>query len=271
MCRDLAKQHVDDPDVPAAPDGADGYAEWVQIALILYRVELEKSLRETEDYLNEMPHVLGVFELDEAPHYSSFCRWEQEYRMRDLRRLLRTSAEQAGWSGEAAIDASGFQRDQTSYHYRDRANYSLQSMKTTILIDVNSLAIKDVHFTTQKAWDGHIGMQVFRRNAEDLRVLSADANYSWGELREECRAESTRPLIKHREQSPLQKAHNARMNEDYNQRWMSETGFSQLKEDDGEKLRSRSWHGQFRELTRKCIIHNLTQAASYSTQVKLWG
>jgi len=36
-------------------------------------------------------------------------------------------------------------------------------MKTTILIDVNTLAIKDVHFTTQKAWDGHIGMQVFRR------------------------------------------------------------------------------------------------------------
>ena len=49
MCRDLAKQHVDDPDVPAAPDGADGYAKWTQIALILFRVELEKSLRETED------------------------------------------------------------------------------------------------------------------------------------------------------------------------------------------------------------------------------
>lgn len=50
--------------------------------------------------------------------------------------------------------------------------------------------------------------------------------------------------------------------EDYHQRWMSETGFSMLKDDDGEKLRSRSWHGQFRELTRKCIVHNLTQAAS---------
>ncbi|MDB2301536.1 IS5/IS1182 family transposase, partial [Halorubrum ezzemoulense] len=85
-----------------------------------------------EDYLNEMPGVLAVFDLDEAPHYSSFCRWENEYRMRELRRLLRRSAEQAGWSGEAAIDASGFQRDQTSYHYRDRANYSFQSMKTTI-------------------------------------------------------------------------------------------------------------------------------------------
>ena len=45
MCRKLAKKHVDNPDVPAAPDGADGYAEWAQIALTLFRVELEKSLR----------------------------------------------------------------------------------------------------------------------------------------------------------------------------------------------------------------------------------
>jgi len=60
----------------------------VQIALILYRVEPEKRLREADDYLNEMPGVLAVFYLDEAPHYNSFCRWEQEYRMRELRRLL---------------------------------------------------------------------------------------------------------------------------------------------------------------------------------------
>ena len=99
-CRDLVKQHVDDPEVPAAPDGASGYAEWVQIGLILFRVELEKNLRETEEYLNEMPDVLAVFDLDEAPHYSSFCRWEQNCRMRELRRLLHTSAEQAGWSGQ---------------------------------------------------------------------------------------------------------------------------------------------------------------------------
>ena len=175
----------------------------MQIGLILFRVELEKNLRETEEYLNEMPDVLAVFNLDEAPHYSSVCRWEQDYRMRELRRLLRASAEQAGWSGVAAIDASGFQRDRTSHHYRNRTNYSFQSLKTTILIDVNSLVIKDVHYTTRKSWDGPIGLQVFRRNAEDLRILTADANYSWSDLREECRAESTRPLIKHREQTSL--------------------------------------------------------------------
>ena len=67
----------------------------------------------------------------------------------------------------------------------------------------------------------------------------------------------------HKEQTPLQGAHNARMDAAvYHQRWMSETGFSLLKQDDGEKLRSWSWHGQFRELTRKYIVHNLSQAAS---------
>jgi hypothetical protein len=69
----------------------------------------------------------------------------------ELRRLLLTSVKQAGWSGEVAIDTSDFQRDQNPFHYRDRANYSLQSMKTTILINANSLAIRDVHYTTKKA------------------------------------------------------------------------------------------------------------------------
>ena len=86
--------------------------------------------------------------------------------------------------------------------------------------------------------------------------------YSWSDLREACRDASTRPVIKHCEQNALKKAHNARIDDDvYNQRSMSETVFAMLK-DDGDEIRSRSWHGQFRELTRKCIVHNLAQAAS---------
>ena len=135
----------------------------------------------------------------------------------------------------------------------------MTGVQTCALPILNSLAIKDVHYTTRKSWDGHIRLQVFRRNAEDLRILTADANYSWSDLREECRAESTRPLIKHKEQTSLKEAHNARMDVAvYHQRWMNETGFSLLKQDDGEKLRPRSWHGQFRELTRKCIVHNFS-------------
>jgi IS5 family transposase len=146
--------------------GADGYAEWVQIALILSRVELEKSLRETEDYLNEMPGVLDVFGLEKSPDHTSFWNWDKEFSTERLRSLLRGTAEQAGISGTAAIDASGFQRDQASSHYRKRANYSFQKLKITILVDTESLAIMDAHFTTKKAYDGHVGLQVFRRSAE---------------------------------------------------------------------------------------------------------
>jgi len=63
----------------------------VQVVLSPYRVELEKSRCETEHSLDEVPGVLAVFELDEAPYYSSSCRREQEYRMGDHRRLLLVS------------------------------------------------------------------------------------------------------------------------------------------------------------------------------------
>ncbi len=214
QCKNLAKQHVDNPDEPAAPDGDSGFAEWAQITFVLLRAELDKSLRETEAGFNDSFAIHEELNLERTPDHTTLCRWEQK-------------------------------------------------LKTTILINMNTLVIKDVHYTTRKSWDGHIGMQVFRRNAEDLQILTADSNYSWSDLRDECRATSTRQLIKHKEHNGLKKAHNARMDEElYYQRWMSETGFSLLKQDDGEKLRSRSWHNQFRELTRKCIVHNLSQAES---------
>jgi len=74
-----------------------------------------------------------------------------------------------------------------------------------------------------------------------------------GNIRDECRERSTRSAIKHTIVS--KKAHNARIEDNfYNQRWMSESNFSLLKRDDSKKLRFQTWHGQFRELTRKCTV-----------------
>ena len=70
-------------------------------------------------------------------------------------------------------------------------------MKKTILTDMNSLAIKDVHFKTKKIRDVCIGVRVFHPNAKDLRVLYADSNYCFTDLREECRSNLRRPLIKY--------------------------------------------------------------------------
>ena len=260
--QEFVTNHIAEQDEPGVADGDNGYATSTKIGLLLLKEEIDKSLRDVEDYLNEMPGILDIFGLDKSPDYTSFSNWDKEFPMQELRRLLRASAEQAGLSGTASVDASGFQRDQASSHYRNRAGYSFKAMKTTLLVDTESLAIMDAHFTTKKAYDGHIGLQVFRRNAGDLHTLLADKMYSWSDLREACREASTRPVIKHCEQNALKKAHNARIDDEvYNQRSMSETVFAMLK-DDGDEIRSRSWHGQFRELTCKCIVHNLTQAAS---------
>lgn len=71
---------------------------------------------------------------DHSPDHTTLSRWEQRFQMCELRRLLRTSAEQVGWSGEAAIDTSGFQRDQTSHHFRNRTGYPFHSLKTTVVM-----------------------------------------------------------------------------------------------------------------------------------------
>lgn len=72
--------------------------------------ELDKSFRETEAWFNDFLAVREELSLDKSPDYTTLCQWERKFDMRELRSLLRTSAEQAGWTGEAAIDANGFQR-----------------------------------------------------------------------------------------------------------------------------------------------------------------
>jgi IS5 family transposase len=45
-----------------------------------------------------MPGILDVFDLEKSPDYTSFSKWDSEFPMQELRRLLRASAEQAGLS-----------------------------------------------------------------------------------------------------------------------------------------------------------------------------
>ena len=67
-------------------------------------------------------------------------------------RTHRRTAEQAGFSGTGAIDASGFQRGQASHHYRKRTDYSFQAMKTTLLVDTESLSVMDVHLISERVF-----------------------------------------------------------------------------------------------------------------------
>ena len=97
--------------------------------------------------------------------------------------------------------------------------------------------------------DTHIGRQVISRNLDQPQTITADKGYDWDNLREELRDIGVRPVIKHREFSPLDLAHNARHDDGvYHQRSVVEVVFFALRQRYADTLRARTWFGQFREL-----------------------
>ena len=209
-CVAKAKSVVANPDEPADPEGGGGFAEWAMLTLQALRIELGKSYRQTIDLLSEMPGILDEIGLSRLPHFTVLRDWFERIPMETYRAFLGESAEKR--TGHAAIDSTGFDRDQPSRHYATRAHYRVRSLKVTALVDVKTLYVFDVHCTTTKKHDVKIGSQVARRNAADLRSLSGDKGFDSKRLRDNLRTDRIRPLIPHRIYSSLDKAHNARIN-----------------------------------------------------------
>jgi IS5 family transposase len=257
-----AKQVVANPDEPAAPVGGGGFADWAMLALHAIRIEFGKSYRVTLDWVSEMPGVLEELGLTRLPHYTVFRNWFARIPTKTWRAFLDASVEKR--TGHAAIDSTGFDRDQPSRHYANRTHYRVRALKVTALVDVETLYITDIHSTTSKKSDFKIGPQVARRNAGDLRSLAADRGYDAKAFRDELRANGIRPLIKHRIYSSLDHAHNARLDSDrYHQRSMAETVFSSIKRTLGAAVRARSWWLEFREMILKATVYNLRRSVRF--------
>jgi IS5 family transposase len=158
-----AKSVVANPDEPADPSGGGGFAEWAMLTVHALRIELGKSYRVAVDLLSEMPGVLEEIGLTRLPHYTVLRTWFERIPTKTWRAFLGVSAEKR--TGHAAIDSTGFDRDQPSRHYANRTNYRVRALKVTALVDVETLYITDIHSTTSKKHDAKIGPQVARRNA----------------------------------------------------------------------------------------------------------
>ena len=52
------------------------------------------------------------------------------------------------------------------------------------------------------------------RNPDYIQIVTTDKGYDWDDFREELREADVRPVVKHREFSPLDIAHDARRNAD---------------------------------------------------------
>ena len=189
-----AKSGVANPDEPADPEGGDGFAEWAMLTVHTLRIELGKSYRVAVDLLSEMPGVFEEIGLTRLPHYTVLCMWFERIPTKTWHAFLGVSAEKR--TGHAAIDSTGFDRDQPSRHYANRTNYRVRALKVTALVDVETLYITDIHSTTSKKHDTKIGPQIARRNAGDLRSLAAGRGYDAKAFRDELCENGIRPLIK---------------------------------------------------------------------------
>ncbi len=104
-----------------------------------------------------------------------------------------------------------FQPRNHQQNYCRRANYRVQTLKTTDFVDTESQAVLDAHCTTKKRHDTQPRCRQRPR---------------WHQLRDKLREEGLRPLIKHREFRPIDHAHNARIDGTlYRQRALSGTVF----------------------------------------------
>ena len=83
------------------------------------------------------------------------------------------------------MDASGFDRIHASRHYTKRIGLRIKAMKTTLLVDTNSIA-RDLHLTTTRKHDTQIAPQLLGRN--EMETMSGDKGYDDQRLRNMLRS-----------------------------------------------------------------------------------
>ena len=261
----LAKKAVDGEPAPAVQKGEGGYADWVIVALHGLKEHLGHPYRQLMDVLHEMPRIVAILglEVTELPDFTTVCTRMQDLEMARWRVLLRLSAELHDLGEIQAIDATGFDRRAASRRYAKRTNYTFNAVKTTFLVDCNTSTILDIHCSMKRPHDTKIGEQLLERNLDRIETITADKGYDWDELRRSLREHGVRPVIKHREFSSLDAAHNARLDDDtYHRRSVVESVIRSLKRRFGDTLRARTWFGQFRELTLKAAVKNIEASLS---------
>lgn len=229
------------------------------ITLNLIRIKCDWTYRQTIGWFRWMTPLRDHLELDTMPDHTTLYHAFDRMSLTIGRLLSDESLDPFDLSGFSGIDATGFERSVASQYYAKTAKMNLQSIKTTVLADLKLNVVIDAHFTTTRKHDTKIGPDLLENHPE-LSVLAADKGYDDQSFRDQLRDNNIRPLIRHCESSPIHKAANARMiDEDYHKRSNNESVFSAIKRKYGDRLRSRIWYRQFRELILKMVVHNLDQ------------
>jgi len=100
-----------------------------------------------------MPEIQKELNLSLVPHFTTLQKAFQRLKSVILNLLILLSARLTPFSGNAGIDATGFQRGFASHHYLKRCKIRIKSQKTTFLVDTVNRIILCVHLTTGRKHD----------------------------------------------------------------------------------------------------------------------
>ena len=160
-----------------------------------------------------MPRIRNAINLTEPPATSTLCKAFDRLDMAVWQVLVNLSVSLLPTNGVAGIDASGFDPTYASKHYTKRTKYTIQQLKVTLLVDSKANAVA-LHVTTTQKHDSQIAPWLIKRTPETIDILLGDKGYDDQKVRRLARQHGIRPLIKHREFTPLHKARNARLDAD---------------------------------------------------------
>lgn len=236
------------------------FTQHQHLAVLCIKAKVRQRYREAEDILSNMPTVQSALGLKQVPDYSTMCRNMQHLKVKVFVVLLYLSACLMPCSGRASIDATGFDKRHSSTHYIKRCKMRLGSMKSTFIVDTNTLLVLAVNATVTRRHDTKIILPLVGKTAEGFSIkrLCADKGYDDKEVRDALRSMGIRPLVKHREFKGIDKAHNARMNKkDYNQRVKNECLNSRVKRKYDDTLYSKTFWRQYKELLIMCCVANV--------------
>jgi len=226
MCMQLATQQVP---LYSSRFSKHTFTQPQLVALYCLKLKLGVSYRELGDWLGEMPRIQQALGLRGLPHFTTVQKAFARLETAIWRVLQRVSSTLLEGDGVAALDASGWDRSHASRHYTRRVKLKIRSLKVTLLLDTSAQMVLDLHVTTTRKHDTQIAPGLTERNLDRFHTLTADKGYDDRSYRSWLRSWGKRPLIKHREFKPYDKAANIRMNEElYHRRSLVETVISVL-------------------------------------------
>jgi hypothetical protein len=208
---ELAKQSVSGDSAPAVKKGDGGYADRVIIVIYGLREFLDLPYRRLLDVLNEMHDIVGKMGLHvgERPDFTTVCVRKQD-QDGGLTNAPPTLTDFHTTGGRTGYRRNRLRPTLGQPPLRKSESLHLQIAKTTAVVDCENRTVLDIYCSMKQPPDTQVGQQVFTRNFGRLQTVTADKGYDWDDLREERREADDRPLIKHREFSLLDMAHNAR-------------------------------------------------------------